>query len=95
MGNQTTDRIRQAVSSGEFQRATLLWNEYAAWVREEIARGRFTQAQMAEAADLVEWSRGVVECDRAHAQAQLATLWVASRYGPAYSPSNSCFRASL
>jgi hypothetical protein len=95
MDNQPTDPIRQAVASGEFQRATLLWNEYAARIREEIARGICTEARMAEAGELVEWSRRVVLCDRARAQGQLTTIWVASQYGPANSPDASGLRASM
>jgi hypothetical protein len=95
MGRQNTDPIRHAVASGEFHRATLLWNEYVAEVLEEINRGTCTQARMAETAELVEWSRGVVLCDRAHAQSQITTMWVASQYGPADSPPASCFRTSL
>jgi hypothetical protein len=90
-----TDPIRQAVASGEFQRAALLWNEYAAGIREEIGRGTCTQARMAEAGELLEWSCGVALCERAHARSQLDTIWVASQYGPADSPTPSCFRASL
>lgn len=95
MDNQRTDPIRQAVAAGEFHRATLLWNEYVTEIREEIGRGTCTQARMVETAELLEWSRGVVLCDRAHAQSQLTTMWVASQYGPADSPPASCVRANL
>jgi len=82
MDDQRTNSTRQAVASGEFHRATLLWNEYAAGIREEIGRGACTRARMAEAGELVEWSRRMVLCDRAHVQGQLTTIWVASQYGP-------------
>jgi hypothetical protein len=96
MDNQSTNSIREAVASGEFDRATILWNEYATRIREEIRRGTCTAGRMAEAGELVRWSRQVVLCDRARAQAQLNTIWVASRYGPAVDPpSPSCFRAKL
>ena len=80
MDHPRTDPIRQAVSAGEFQRATLLWHEYVAGILEELHRGTCTQARMAEAGELVEWSRGVVLCERAHAQSQLNTVWVAAQY---------------
>jgi hypothetical protein len=95
MDNQRTDPIRQAVASGEFHRATLLWNEYVAEIREEIGRGACTQARMAETAELVEWSRVAVLCDRAHVQGQLTTIWVASQYGPTDLPPPSFVRANL
>jgi hypothetical protein len=95
MDNQRTNPIRQAVASGEFHRAAMLWNEYVNETREEINRGTCTQARMAETAELVEWSRRVALCDRAHAQGQLTTIWVASQYGPADLPQASYFRASL
>ncbi|MBZ5621886.1 MAG: hypothetical protein LAQ69_24645 [Acidobacteriia bacterium] len=95
MKNQRTDPIRQAVAAGEFHRATLLWNEYAAGIREEIGRGACTEARMAEAGELLEWSRGVALCDRAHAQSQLTSMRVAAQYGPADTPLARFVRASL
>jgi hypothetical protein len=95
MDSQRTDPIRQAVASGEYQRATLLWNEYVAGIREEIGRGTCTRARMEETAQLVEWSRRVVLCNRARAQGQLTTIWVASQYGPADPPPPCRVRASL
>jgi hypothetical protein len=95
MDHQRSDPIRQAVACGEFHRAALLWNEYVTEIREEIGQGTCTEARMAETAELVEWSRRVVLCDRAHAQGQLATIWVASQYDPDDLPRPSCFRASL
>jgi hypothetical protein len=95
MDNHRTEPIHQAVASGEFERATRLWNEYAAGIREEIGRGSCSQARMAEMVELVEWSRRVVLCDRARAQGQLTTIWVASQYGPSDVPLASSFRTSL
>jgi hypothetical protein len=95
MDHQRTDPIRQAIGAGEFQRATLLWNEYVTGILEEISRGTCTEAHLAEAADLLEWSRGVVLCECAHVQCQIRTLWVASRYDSADSPGASFVRTSL
>lgn len=80
MGNLRTDAIREAVAAGEFTRATVLWNEYAAGIREAISLGKCAAARIAEARELVEWSSGVVLCDCAHDRDQLNRLWVASRY---------------
>ena len=95
MGHQRTVTIREAIASGAFHRAALLWNEYAAGIRDEIDRGTCTAARMAEAGELLEWSREVVLCERARAQAQINTIWVAGQYGPGEPPSVSCFRARL
>jgi hypothetical protein len=68
------ESIRQAVNSGEFERAQLLWNQCAASMAEELSGGRLTAARLAEVRELVEWSRVVVLCDRAHIQNQLNNL---------------------
>jgi hypothetical protein len=80
---QRTNSIREAIASGEFERAMLLWGEFASQIADEIGRGICTDATMKETAELVAWSRGVVLCERAHAQSQLTTMWVASQYGSA------------
>ena len=95
MISQRTKPIREAIASGEFDRAMDLWNEFTTLLREEIGRGTCTQASMSETADLLAWSRGVVLCERAHAQSQLTTMWVASQYGPADVCSPSCGRVAL
>jgi hypothetical protein len=85
--------IREAISSGEFQRAQLLWGSSVAELTEEFESGCFSQARLAEIRELVEWSRTVFLCDRAHLQDQLrrlqAELRVASGYqcpDPALAP---------
>jgi len=95
MDQQRTDPIRQAVAAGEFQRATILWNEYVAAILEEIRQGTCTQASMVEARVLLEWSRDVVQCDRAHAQSQLNTIWAASQYDPSGSTADTLVRVTL
>lgn len=95
MGQQRTDPIRQAIASGEFDWATVLWSSYVNEIIDEINRGTCTQACMEETTELLEWSRSVVLCDRAHGQNQLSTIWVASQYGPGDSSADSFFRTSL
>ncbi|MGA2269373.1 MAG: hypothetical protein ABSH44_12960 [Bryobacteraceae bacterium] len=80
MDGQLREPIRQAVASGEFQKALLLWNGYAALLREELLKGSFTAARLAETRDLVEWSRRVVLCARAHAQGRISSMRVAQAY---------------
>jgi hypothetical protein len=83
MTTQRTNPIREAIACGEFQRAMLLWGEFTSQIGDEIGRGTCTGTTLEETAELVAWSRGVVLCDRAHAQSQLTTMWVASQYGSA------------
>jgi len=81
-----TSRIRGAVASGEYQRALLLWNEYSARLQEELRVGSLTSGRLAEMRELMEWSRRVMLCARAHAQDQLNSLHVAAEYGVAPAP---------
>ena len=72
--------IRQAVSAGEFSRARLLWQECAAGLAEEVSNGTLTEARLSEARRLVDWSRDVVLCERAHLLHQLNRQHVAGEY---------------
>jgi hypothetical protein len=78
MDNLLTDRIRQAVASGEFHGALLLWNEYVARLQQKL--GRLSKTDIHEAAELVAWSREVLLCAGAHAQDYLNRLNVAGEY---------------
>jgi predicted protein tyrosine phosphatase len=79
------ESIRDAVNSGEFERAQLLWNQCAAAMTEEVRGGRLSASRIAEVRELVEWSRVVVLSERAHMQYRLnrlvAELRVAGEYG--------------
>ena len=72
--------IREAVASGEFQRAECLWKEYVSGLREELERGALTEAALEEMRELVEWSRVTLLCSRAHAQGRLGGLHIAGAY---------------
>ena len=78
------ESIRHAVSSGEYDRAQLIWNQCAATLAEELSRRGLSSATLAEVRDLVEWVRNVVICDRAHLQHRLnrmqSELRVAGEY---------------
>lgn len=81
------ESIRQAVNSGEFGRAQLLWRECSAALAEELTRGHISNARLeevgemlAEVRELTEWSRMVVLCARAHLQDQLNGMHVAREY---------------
>jgi hypothetical protein len=82
--------IRQAVTSGEFERAQLLWNQCAAEMAEELASRRLTVARLVEVRELVEWSRVVILCERAHLQTQInrmqSEMRVTGEYGLPPSP---------
>ena len=81
------ESIRQAVNSGEFGRVQLLWRECSAALAEELTRGHLTKARLAEVRELLgevrelmEWSRLVVLCARAHLQDRINSLHVAREY---------------
>jgi hypothetical protein len=84
MDGHLTEPIRQAVASGEFQKAQLLWNGYAALLREELPKGSVSAARLAEVRELVEWSRRVVLCARAHAQSRLDLMRASMRVAQVY-----------
>jgi hypothetical protein len=72
--------IRAAVASGDYERASILWNDYAACLREELGRGAFSAARLAEVRGLVEWTRSVVLCAHSHSRARLNQLQAAAKY---------------
>ena len=84
------ESIRHAVNSGEFDRAQLLWNECAAGLAEELSNRCLSAARLAEVRELVEWSRTVVLCERAHLRNKLnrlqSELRVTGEYGMPASP---------
>jgi len=87
--------IREEIGAGEFDRAALLWNDYAAAIRQEIDRGTCTRDRVAEAGELLDWARRVVYCVRMRTQARVHSMQVASRYDTADVPRPSTLRASL
>jgi hypothetical protein len=89
MDGYLTEPIRQAIASRQFQKAQLLWNDYAALLRQELAKGSVTAARMAEMRELVEWSRRAVLCFRAHAQSRLDSMRDSMRVARAYGHSRS------
>ena len=74
------ESIRQAVTSGEFDRAQLLWNHCVAGLATELGTGSLSAARLSEVRELVEWSRAVVLCERSHLLHQLNSLHVAGEY---------------
>jgi hypothetical protein len=75
-----TERIRRAVASGEFQKALVLWNDYAGQLQEALEQRRLSEPQLKEMGELVEWSRTVVLCARAQGQSLLSSLCAAGKY---------------
>jgi hypothetical protein len=84
MDGHLTAPIRQAIASGEYHKAQLLWNGYAALLRQELPKGSVTAARMAEMRELVEWSRRVVLCFRAHTQSRIDSMRDSMRVAQAY-----------
>jgi hypothetical protein len=95
MTSARTAAIRRAVASGDFLRATGLWNEYASALHGEISRGVCTQAHMEEARELLEWSRRTVALARTHAQSRLDALRVAEHYRQKAPRSEAVLRTCL
>jgi hypothetical protein len=84
MDGHLTEPIRQAIAAGEFQKAQLLWDGYAAVLRQEMPKGSVTAARLAEMRELVEWSRRVVLCFRSHTQSRLDSMRGGMRAAQAY-----------
>ncbi|MEO8370610.1 MAG: hypothetical protein ABI806_15610 [Candidatus Solibacter sp.] len=83
--------IREAIGSGEFKRAQLLWDSSAARLAEEFESDGFTQARLDEIRELVEWSRTTFLCDRAHLQDQLRRLQAELRVTSGYQSPDTRF----
>jgi hypothetical protein len=85
MRKTLVEQFRGAVSSGEFQRASQLWNDYAAECL--IAARGGCGDKLPEMRDLMEWTRTVVVCARAQALRNLRTrlteVHAADAYGRA------------
>ena len=86
MKQVSLEPIRQAVNSGEFSSAQVLWSECAVGLTEELHDGSLTEARLCEVRQLVEWSRTVVLCARARLMDQLNSLHVAGEYELGVSP---------
>jgi hypothetical protein len=74
-------RIRDAVASGEFTKAKLLWEEYGETFRADRQRGPLSLGRVVEARELAEWTRMAALCARAHIQDRLNQIAVAQKYG--------------
>ncbi len=79
------ERLREAVTSGEFDKALVYWNDYVGRLQEELQQHRLSEPQVQEMGALVEWARSVVLCARAHDQSLLSSLCAARMYAPAVS----------
>ena len=89
------ERIRQAVASGEFPKARLLWEEYGESFRTDRLRGPLPLSRLAEARELAEWTRMAALCARAHIQDRLNQIAVAQKYGWPQEPPKNRLTASF
>ncbi|HWB86810.1 MAG TPA: hypothetical protein VG675_21880 [Bryobacteraceae bacterium] len=88
--------IRHAMAREEFEKAKLLWNEYARHMAEDVRSGSAKQTQLAEVRQLMEWCRRVALASRAQAAARLKILRVAETYRrPGGVSAPAVIRASL
>ena len=83
-GNGFEDRIRQAVSSGEFETANRLWEEFGQSYRERAAQGQATAEELASALELCRWSEVTVKCLRAHVERRFSESCAAASAAGAY-----------
>ena len=84
MNCEIETRIRRAVESEEYAKATQLWDEYAQSIRTRIESGTASRQELADAGALLEWARTAVVCARSHSEARLRNLRGASAYGGAW-----------
>lgn len=82
MPRTSVEQFRDAVSSGEFQRASELWNAYAAERLTEARRG--CGDKLPEMHELIEWTRTVVLCARAQTLRSLRTRLTEAHAATAY-----------
>ncbi len=76
------ERFREAVSSGEFERAARIWNEYAGERLADARRG--CGDRLSEMRELTEWARTVAVCFRAQAARTLRTRLTEMHAADAY-----------
>ena len=91
MNEASQEPVRRAIAAGDFAHALELWNGYAA----ALAGGNLTGAKLAEAAELIAWSRPFLLRGREHAAVRLRALHVAGAYGSCPDGPNLRFRAKL
>lgn len=77
MSGTSAKSVRDAVASGDYQLAIKMWEQYAA----AIAAVKPTRESLAEAAELIEWARPLLDAARSDAGERLRALHVAGVYG--------------
>jgi len=74
------ERIRRAVTAGEFAKANALWVELGDQMGRELAAGPVPAARLRQTLELIDWCRTMALVDRARCQQRLDQLGVSSRY---------------
>ena len=77
------EAIRDAIAREDYGAAYVLWDEYAAGLRREVALGLASADQMREVGELFEWSRLALLGARAQLMARLNARHIARIYGAA------------
>jgi hypothetical protein len=95
MESETSSRIRETIVSGEYENALGLWNGYAGQLANQIREGALPASAMAEASELVTWSRTVLRCAQAHILDHLKSLHAAEVYGAGTTREPRLIRISL
>jgi hypothetical protein len=73
MDSEIQAGIRRAVSSGEFGKASMIWEAYALQMADAFRGGTCSAEELAQMREIIEWTRSVITCVRAHAQLHLNT----------------------
>ena len=95
MESHVTQRMREAIASGDYGMASRLWNHYAGALRDKLQAGALAAEDMAEARGLFERSRAALLRDRAQLLDRLNSLHVAGAYARTDCPRTGGLRASL
>jgi hypothetical protein len=78
------DLIRDAIASGELEKAQLLWGEYAGWLGKQLDNHLLLKSRLSEAGELVEWARQMTLAHKAHLRDSLNDLATSVHVEQAY-----------
>jgi hypothetical protein len=76
VNDTSADSVRDAIAAGDYQRALDLWRAYTA----AIAAAEPTWLSLTQAAELIAWSRPILQAARKDAGERLRALHVAGTY---------------
>jgi hypothetical protein len=78
------DLIRDAMASGELEKAQSLWNDYACLLGKQLDNRLLPESRLQEAGELVEWARQMTLAQKAHLRDSLNDLATSVHVEQAY-----------